>query len=103
MNVLKHAGPARNPAKKWRRCEAAKMDFAKGQARDLFAGRAGRIGEMYIVSGCHFRSTNCLRVNVMHMKASTFYQREDWRRWFELNFSRGIFSTPSLNSLGAQK
>jgi alpha-D-ribose 1-methylphosphonate 5-triphosphate synthase subunit PhnI len=33
MNVLKHAAPARNPAKKWRRSEAPKRIVAEGQAR----------------------------------------------------------------------
>ena len=33
MNVLTHAGPARNPAKKWRRCETAGL--SEGQTRGL--------------------------------------------------------------------
>ena len=44
MNALTHAGPARNLAKKWRRCETAEFDlrdFSKDKQGDDSAGRAG--------------------------------------------------------------
>jgi hypothetical protein len=37
MNALTHAGPAQNPAKKWRRCETAEFDlqdFQKDKRED---------------------------------------------------------------------